>query len=149
MLYIHGGGLTLGDNRIPIEGTVRNLVSRGVVVVSIQYRLGLFGKKYKWRQKLMFSGFFTTFTDDFPPNLGMLDQVKLVWRGVIVFLGRSYEVCSRRDFKFWWRPNSSYSIRTIGRIGLCFRTYLFTTFTRFVPKYTGHSENNCHWNAFV
>ena len=78
MLYIHGGGLTLGDNRIPIEGTVRNLVSRGVVVVSIQYRLGLFGKKYKLRQKLILSGFFTTFTDDFPPNLGMLDQVKLV-----------------------------------------------------------------------
>ena len=46
-----------------IQGAVRNLVSRGVVVVVIQYRLGMLG-------------FFTTLTDDFPANLGMLDQVK-------------------------------------------------------------------------
>ena len=42
---------------------MRNLVSRGVVVVVIQYRLGMLG-------------FFTTLTDDFPANLGMLDQAK-------------------------------------------------------------------------
>ncbi|RCN51610.1 Carboxylesterase [Ancylostoma caninum] len=44
------------------KGIVRNLVSRGVVVVTLQYRLGALG-------------FFTTFTQEFQPNLGMLDQV--------------------------------------------------------------------------
>uniref|UniRef100_A0A914CR14 Carboxylic ester hydrolase n=1 Tax=Acrobeloides nanus TaxID=290746 RepID=A0A914CR14_9BILA len=63
MIWIHGGSYTSGNNRINIPGTVRNFVSREVVVVSIQYRLG-------------FLGFFTTFTEDFPPNLGMLDQVE-------------------------------------------------------------------------
>uniref|UniRef100_A0A914CQ54 Carboxylic ester hydrolase n=1 Tax=Acrobeloides nanus TaxID=290746 RepID=A0A914CQ54_9BILA len=63
MIWIHGGGFMSGTNRIDTPGTVRNFVFREVVVVSIQYRLG-------------FLGFFTTFTEDFPPNLGMLDQVE-------------------------------------------------------------------------
>ncbi|XGW18226.1 hypothetical protein V3C99_002667 [Haemonchus contortus] len=45
------------------KGMVRNLVSRRVVVVTIQYRLGALG-------------FFTTYTADFQPNIGMLDQVQ-------------------------------------------------------------------------
>ncbi|GMT16155.1 hypothetical protein PFISCL1PPCAC_7452, partial [Pristionchus fissidentatus] len=40
----------------------RNLVSRGIVVVTIQYRLGLIG-------------FFTTYTETFPPNRGLYDQI--------------------------------------------------------------------------
>ncbi|TMS35381.1 hypothetical protein L596_002796 [Steinernema carpocapsae] len=64
MLWIHGGGMKNGyTGQYGIKGAVRNLVSRGVVVVSIQYRIGTLG-------------FFTTFTDDFPANLGMLDQVE-------------------------------------------------------------------------
>ena len=43
MIYIHGGGLTTGDNRIDHFGSIRNFVSRDVVVASLQYRLGLFG----------------------------------------------------------------------------------------------------------
>lgn len=44
MVYIHGGAYYIG-------GSYKNhgfqeLVSRGVVVVMIQYRLGLFGKAY-------------------------------------------------------------------------------------------------------
>lgn len=48
------------------QGAVRNLVSRGVVVVTIQYRVGLFG-------------FFTTFTEQFPPNRGFFDMVAFIW----------------------------------------------------------------------
>ncbi|PIO66319.1 Carboxylesterase [Teladorsagia circumcincta] len=43
------------------KGMVRNLVSRGVVVVTLQYRLGALG-------------FFTTYTAEVQPNIGMLDQ---------------------------------------------------------------------------
>ncbi|VDM51449.1 unnamed protein product [Toxocara canis] len=66
MLWIHGGSLKDGSAREwGKEGVVRNLVSRGVVVVIIQYRLGTLG-------------FFTTMSDEFPPNLGMLDQVEAI-----------------------------------------------------------------------
>uniref|UniRef100_A0A914CWV9 Carboxylesterase type B domain-containing protein n=1 Tax=Acrobeloides nanus TaxID=290746 RepID=A0A914CWV9_9BILA len=61
MVEIHGGGLITGSSRMWDNGIVRNFVSQGIVFVSIDYRMG-------WL------GFFTTFTDDFPPNLGMLDQ---------------------------------------------------------------------------
>ncbi|GMR38407.1 hypothetical protein PMAYCL1PPCAC_08602 [Pristionchus mayeri] len=60
MVYIHGG--TGGADVYDWKGAVRNLVYHGVVVVTIQYRLGLMG-------------FFTTFTERFPPNRGMYDQI--------------------------------------------------------------------------
>ena len=67
MFWIHGGALVTGSAEayapVPPMGVVRNFISRGVVVVTHQYRLGLLG-------------FFTTGTSDFPPNLGMLDQVE-------------------------------------------------------------------------
>lgn len=45
MLFIHGGGFYQGSAwDYQVKGAVRNLVSRGVVVVTIQYRLGLLGK---------------------------------------------------------------------------------------------------------
>jgi carboxylesterase type B len=64
MFWIHGGALVGGSAQFYApEGAVRNLVSRGVVVVTIQYRLGLLG-------------FFSTGTSTFPGNYGMLDQVE-------------------------------------------------------------------------
>ncbi|KAF8354568.1 hypothetical protein PRIPAC_96191 [Pristionchus pacificus] len=64
MLYIHGGGLMFGcAGEYPYDGAIANLVNRGVVVVTFQYRLSTLG-------------FFTTYTEDFPSNLGMLDQVE-------------------------------------------------------------------------
>jgi carboxylesterase type B len=44
MVWIHGGAFILGSARdYPDEGIVDNLVSKNVVVVTIQYRLGVFG----------------------------------------------------------------------------------------------------------
>ena len=66
MIYIHGGSLLSGHAaEYPVSGIIRNLVSRGVVVVTLQYRLGLLG-------------FFTTRTSEFPANLGSLDQVEAI-----------------------------------------------------------------------
>lgn len=64
MVWIHGGGFVQGDSVIysPTNGVIANLVNRGVVFVGVQYRLGMFG-------------FFTTHTEDYPANVGMLDQV--------------------------------------------------------------------------
>ncbi|CAJ0947584.1 unnamed protein product, partial [Mesorhabditis belari] len=68
MAWIHGGGLVVDcASSYSYQGATRNLVSRGVVIVVIQYRLGL-------------PGFFTTNTADFPPNRGLLDQLEaLKW----------------------------------------------------------------------
>uniref|UniRef100_A0A914RXF1 Carboxylic ester hydrolase n=1 Tax=Parascaris equorum TaxID=6256 RepID=A0A914RXF1_PAREQ len=66
MIWIHGGALKDGSaEQWGVEGVVRNLVSRDVVVVIIQYRLGTLG-------------FFTTMNSEFPANLGMLDQVEAI-----------------------------------------------------------------------
>ncbi|GMR38402.1 hypothetical protein PMAYCL1PPCAC_08597, partial [Pristionchus mayeri] len=64
LVFIPGGSFTTGGADIyHWKGAIRNLVSRGIVVVTIQYRLGLLG-------------FFTTFTERFPPNRGMYDQIQ-------------------------------------------------------------------------
>ncbi|GMS86252.1 hypothetical protein PENTCL1PPCAC_8427 [Pristionchus entomophagus] len=62
MHYIHGGTFKTGEAEMyHWKGAVRNLISRGVVVVTIQYRIGMLG-------------FFTTFTERFPPNRGFYDS---------------------------------------------------------------------------
>ncbi|GMT03806.1 hypothetical protein PENTCL1PPCAC_25980 [Pristionchus entomophagus] len=63
MFYIPGGTFTTGGGDVyHWKGAVRNLVSRGVVVVTINYRVGVIG-------------LFTTFTDNFPPNRSMFDML--------------------------------------------------------------------------
>ncbi|GMS86254.1 hypothetical protein PENTCL1PPCAC_8429, partial [Pristionchus entomophagus] len=63
LVYIHGGTFTTGSvDKYHWKGVIRNLVSRGIVVVTIQYRLAMLG-------------FFTTFTERFPPNRGLFDQI--------------------------------------------------------------------------
>lgn len=83
MIWIHGGGFTQGTSHFGIGGMVRNFVSKGIVVASIEYRLGWLGRKLKGTnfKCYEFLGFFTTLTADFPANLGLLDQVNLgvVW----------------------------------------------------------------------
>jgi carboxylesterase type B len=49
MVYIHGGALITGNNRLDLPGIVRNFVSRGVVVASIQYRLGFLGNNFLYQ----------------------------------------------------------------------------------------------------
>ncbi|KAE9553012.1 hypothetical protein FO519_003773 [Halicephalobus sp. NKZ332] len=83
MIWIHGGSLTTGTIRdYEPEGILRNFVSKGVIVVSIQYRLGMLG-------------FFTTFTEEFPPNRGMLDQVEalnFIKKEISNFGGNPYKI---------------------------------------------------------
>lgn len=44
MFWIHGGAFIIGSaSEYPVEGTLRNLVSRDIVYVSINYRLGVYG----------------------------------------------------------------------------------------------------------
>jgi carboxylesterase type B len=43
MIYIHGGGLVAGSGDMGIDGIVRNFVSKGIVVASLQYRMGWLG----------------------------------------------------------------------------------------------------------
>lgn len=47
MVEIHGGGFIVGNGRMTSEGIIRNYVSTGIVVVSIQYRLGFLGEYFK------------------------------------------------------------------------------------------------------
>ncbi|KAK0395662.1 hypothetical protein QR680_001380 [Steinernema hermaphroditum] len=83
MVWIHGGAMKNGfAAQYGVKGAIRNLVSRGVVVVIIQYRIGTLG-------------FFTTFTEEFPPNLGMLDQVealKFIKEEIANFGGDPYRI---------------------------------------------------------
>ncbi|XP_017341304.1 carboxylesterase 1D isoform X1 [Ictalurus punctatus] len=60
MVWIHGGGLTMGSASI-CDGSALSAY-QNVVVVLIQYRLGLFG-------------FFSTGDEHAPGNYGLLDQV--------------------------------------------------------------------------
>jgi carboxylesterase type B len=43
MVWIHGGGLNHGDSHLGLQGVVRNLVSKGVVVASLEYRMSWLG----------------------------------------------------------------------------------------------------------
>ncbi|GBM95845.1 Acetylcholinesterase-1 [Araneus ventricosus] len=62
LFWIHGGGYTLGSNRMDVYDG-RPLAEReGVIVVTVNYRMGLFG-------------FLTSNTDDAPGNMGMYDLV--------------------------------------------------------------------------
>uniref|UniRef100_A0A914X587 Carboxylic ester hydrolase n=1 Tax=Plectus sambesii TaxID=2011161 RepID=A0A914X587_9BILA len=62
MIYVHGGGYNIGSTfEYGYESLVRNFVSRGVVVVTIQYRMGPLG-------------FFSTGDSALPGNLGYWDQ---------------------------------------------------------------------------
>uniref|UniRef100_A0A915CES6 Carboxylic ester hydrolase n=1 Tax=Parascaris univalens TaxID=6257 RepID=A0A915CES6_PARUN len=63
LVYIHGGGFKFGGvAEWMYHGIVSNLVRRGIVFVTLNYRVGMLG-------------FFTTFTKQFPPNRGIWDQI--------------------------------------------------------------------------
>ncbi|GMR31050.1 hypothetical protein PMAYCL1PPCAC_01245, partial [Pristionchus mayeri] len=63
MVWVHGGAFASGGaDQFHYKGAIRNLVSNGVVVVTLQYRLGMLG-------------FFTTYTPEFPANRGLFDQI--------------------------------------------------------------------------
>ncbi|XP_035824563.1 uncharacterized protein LOC101855630 [Aplysia californica] len=59
MVWIHGGGYTVGSGS---QYDATSLATKGVVIVTINYRLDLFG-------------FLSTEDDEMPGNYGMLDQI--------------------------------------------------------------------------
>ncbi|KAE9548159.1 hypothetical protein FO519_008627, partial [Halicephalobus sp. NKZ332] len=62
LVYIHGGGFCFGDVvKAGFDKITRNFASKGLVVVTVPYRLGVYG-------------FFTTGTKDAEGNLGLWDQ---------------------------------------------------------------------------
>lgn len=69
MLWIHGGGNTIGDARVYNAGRLAQ--SHGLVVVTVQYRLGVFG----WFGHRSLRGEGTT-ADDGSGNYGTLDLVR-------------------------------------------------------------------------
>ncbi|CAL1292758.1 unnamed protein product [Larinioides sclopetarius] len=62
LFWIYGGGYTIGSNRMDVYDGSALAETEGVVVVTTNYRLGLFG-------------FLTTNTSDAPGNMGMYDAV--------------------------------------------------------------------------
>uniref|UniRef100_A0A915ING2 Carboxylesterase type B domain-containing protein n=1 Tax=Romanomermis culicivorax TaxID=13658 RepID=A0A915ING2_ROMCU len=68
LLWIHGGSFILGSgNYFHVDGTIDNLVDRGLIFVSVNYRLG-------------FWGFSSLLNKSMPGNLGLRDQISaLQW----------------------------------------------------------------------
>ncbi|XP_047004279.1 juvenile hormone esterase-like [Schistocerca americana] len=74
MVYIHGGAFRIGN---PAGGTPDYFVERGVLLVSVAYRLGALG-------------FLSLLNDDIPGNAGLKDQVlglQWVQRNIAAFGG--------------------------------------------------------------
>uniref|UniRef100_A0A915J8N1 Carboxylesterase type B domain-containing protein n=1 Tax=Romanomermis culicivorax TaxID=13658 RepID=A0A915J8N1_ROMCU len=63
LFWVHGGSYQVGgSNAFPVQGTVDNVVSRGVVFVVINYRLGALG-------------FMSSLNNNLPGNYGLEDQM--------------------------------------------------------------------------
>lgn len=46
LVWLHGGSYFMGAaNNFPIQTTIKNLVSKNIVLVFVHYRLGALGKK--------------------------------------------------------------------------------------------------------
>ena len=81
MVWFHGGGFTMGDGSDTTNGP-GYLLDKDVILVSINYRLGIFG-------------FLTLGNDEISGNQGIWDQVealKWVQRNIANFGGNSEKV---------------------------------------------------------
>ena len=54
MVFIHGGGLITGAGHWRDLTTVRNLVSKGVIVATLEYRMSWLGKQPSSAHKSQF-----------------------------------------------------------------------------------------------
>lgn len=79
LVWIHGGGFHVEAGTYEHYGP-KYLMDSGIVVVTLNYRLGPFGNHLKnfsipdFSDLYLFLGFLTTVDDVIPPNLGLKDQ---------------------------------------------------------------------------
>lgn len=81
MVWIHGGGFGIGDGSDTLHGP-DFLLSRDNIVVTFQYRLGIFG-------------FLNLGTDEYSGNMGLKDQqlaLKWVHANIETFSGNKNEI---------------------------------------------------------
>ncbi|KAF8763670.1 Acetylcholinesterase-1 like protein [Argiope bruennichi] len=69
LFWIHGGGFTYGSNRMDVYDASALAVHGNVIVVTINYRMGVFG-------------FVTSNTEDAPGNVGMYDMLMALAMGL-------------------------------------------------------------------
>lgn len=79
LFWIHGGSYQVGGaNIFPLNGTIDNLVSRGLVVILINYRLGALGNILLSRSlssSTIVSGFMSSLNKNLSGNYGLEDQL--------------------------------------------------------------------------
>lgn len=96
-MWIHGGGFSAESSTYEYYGP-KYIVDHGIVVVTLNYRLGPFGKEFFFFSNVtnqILVGFLTTDDDVIPANLGFKDQLfALEWvnKNIELFGGNSSHV---------------------------------------------------------
>lgn len=75
LAFIHGGGFAVGDAEMGgYKRIAEHFVSKGIVFVTIQYRLGFLGKSFQSLVNSFVLGFLSSEDGSIPGNLGLWDQ---------------------------------------------------------------------------
>lgn len=83
LVYFHGGGFMMGDViRSGFDKATTNFAKRGIITVTVPYRLGLYGNRHPDSGIICklkhFLGFMSLGTKEAPGNIGMWDQIAAI-----------------------------------------------------------------------